>query len=65
VWAGETAGGVEFEAIGRQLSCPGRDRLEIERLVERFCKLCDSVPQVQAIRWWSFNHPGYIPNSGL
>jgi endo-1,4-beta-xylanase len=109
--------GVEYDGIGLQLYCPGRDMLEIERLIERFFvfgkpihiteagipslhdfappardnpypinavwhgakwneqiqadwveqfyTLCYSMPQVQAITWWSLNDPGYIPNSGF
>jgi endo-1,4-beta-xylanase len=109
--------GVDYEGVGLQLYCPGRDMLEVERLIERFFvfgkpihiteagipslhdfgppardnpypinavwhgakwneqlqadwveqfyTLCYSMPQVQAITWWSFNDPGYIPNSGF
>jgi endo-1,4-beta-xylanase len=108
---------VDYDGLGLQLYCPGRDMLEIERQIERFFvfgkpihiteagipsrhdfgppasdnpypinsvwhgtkwneeiqadwveqfyTLCYSMPQVQAITWWSFTDPGYIPNSGL
>ena len=114
---------VDYEAIGLQIYCPGRDMLEIERHVERFAALgkplhitelgvpsannkltlstyeergktipypidavyhgtewseqaqadwveqfytiCYSMPQVEAITWWDFTDPGYMPNGGL
>jgi GH35 family endo-1,4-beta-xylanase len=33
--------------------------------IEQFYTLCFSMPQLQAITWWSFTDPGYIPSSGL
>jgi len=33
--------------------------------VEQFYTLCYSMPQVEAITWWDFNDPGYMPNGGL
>ncbi len=114
---------IDYEAIGLQIYCPGRDMLEIERHIERFFEfgkpihitelgipsadspdtrlsfeergsripypidavwhgtewseqiqadwveqfytLCYSMPQVDAISWWDFTDPGYMPNGGL
>ena len=108
---------VEYDGIGLQLYCPGRDMLEIERLIERFFifdkpihvteagipslhdfgppakdnpypinavwhgtkwneriqadwveqfyTICYSKPQVQAITWWDFSDPGYMPYGGF
>jgi GH35 family endo-1,4-beta-xylanase len=114
---------VDYDAIGLQIYCPGRDMLEIERHVERFIALgkpihitelgvpsgndrrtqmtyeergrtipypidaiwhgnewseqiqadwveqfytiCFSKPEVQAITWWDFKDPGYMPNGGF
>jgi endo-1,4-beta-xylanase len=108
---------VDYDGLGLQLYCPGRDMLEIERHLERFFQfgkpihiteagipsvperfvaasdnpypinsvwhgaswneqiqadwveqfytLCYSKPEVQAITWWSFVDPGYIPSSGF
>lgn len=113
---------VDYDAIGLQIYCPGRDMLEIERHIERFAALgkplhitelgipsandqrtlstyeergrtipypidavwhgaewseqiqadwveqfytlCFSKPQVDAITWWDFTDPGYMPNGG-
>ncbi len=114
---------VDYDAVGLQIYCPGRDMLEIERHIERFTSLgkpihitelgipsanhpdtlktyeergrripypidavwhgtewteeiqadwveqfytiCYSMPQVEAISWWGFSDPGYMPNGGL
>jgi endo-1,4-beta-xylanase len=114
---------VDYDAIGLQIYCPGRDMLEIERhirrfaalgrplhitelgipsandrrtlatyeergktipypidavwhgeewteqiqadWVEQFYTLCFSMPEVDAITWWDFNDPGYMPNGGF
>jgi GH35 family endo-1,4-beta-xylanase len=114
---------VDYDAIGLQIYCPGRDMLEIERHIERFAAfgkplhitelgipsannrdtvstyeqrgrripypidavwhgtewseeiqadwveqfytLCYSMPQVQAVSWWDFSDPGYMPNGGF
>jgi len=114
---------VDYDAIGLQIYCPGRDMLEIERHIERFAALgkpihitelgipsandrrtvstyeergrtipyaidavwhgdewseqiqadwveqfytlCYSMPQVEAITWWDFTDPGYMPNGGF
>lgn len=114
---------IEYEAIGLQVYCPGRDMLEIERHIERFAgfgkplhitelgipsahskdtastyeergrripypidavwhgtewseqiqadwveqfyTLCYSMPQVEAVSWWDFSDPGYMPDAGF
>jgi endo-1,4-beta-xylanase len=114
---------VDYDAIGLQIYCPGRDMLEIERHMERFAALgkplhitelgvpsannkltvttyvergkiipypidavyhgtewseqaqadwveqfytiCYGMPQVEAVTWWGFNDPGYMPNGGF
>ncbi|MFB3779204.1 MAG: endo-1,4-beta-xylanase [Bryobacteraceae bacterium] len=114
---------VDYDAIGLQIYCPGRDMLEIERHIERFAALgkplhitelgvpsannkitvttyeergktipypidavwhgtewseeaqadwveqfytiCYSMPQVEAVTWWDFSDPGYMPNGGF
>jgi GH35 family endo-1,4-beta-xylanase len=114
---------VDYDAVGLQIYCPGRDVLEIERHIERFAALgkpihitelgipstndrrtvstyeergrtipypidavwhgtewseeiqadwveqfytlCYSMPQVEAVTWWDFTDPGYMPNGGL
>jgi endo-1,4-beta-xylanase len=114
---------VDYDAIGLQIYCPGRDMLEIERHVQRFAALgkplhitelgipstndqrtlstyeqrgrtipypidavwhggewseqiqadwleqfytiCYGMPQVEAITWWDYTDPGYMPNGGL
>jgi GH35 family endo-1,4-beta-xylanase len=114
---------VDYDALGLQIYCPGRDMLEIERHIERFTSLgkpihitelgipsgndrrtvstyeergrtipypidaiwhgtewseqiqadwveqfytlCYAMPQVQAISWWDFTDPGYMPNGGF
>jgi GH35 family endo-1,4-beta-xylanase len=33
--------------------------------VEQFYTLCYSIPEVEAITWWDFTDPGYMPNGGL
>ncbi len=33
--------------------------------VEQFYTLCYSMPQVEAITWWDFSDPGYMPNGGF
>ena len=33
--------------------------------VEQFYTLCYSKPQVEAITWWDFKDPGYMPNGGF
>ena len=33
--------------------------------VEQFYTLCFSMPQVEAITWWDFTDPGYMPNGGF
>ena len=32
--------------------------------VEQFYTLCFSMPQVEAVTWWDFTDPGYMPNGG-
>jgi GH35 family endo-1,4-beta-xylanase len=114
---------IDYDALGLQIYCPGRDMLEIERhvrrftalgkpvhitelglpsapdartkqtyeergrqipypidavwhgtewseqiqaeWVEQFYTLCYSMPEVQAITWWDFTDPGYMPAGGL
>ena len=108
---------IDYDAIGLQVYCPGRDMLEIERhiarffafgkplhitelgipsspdlgaggrsipypidavwhgtewneeiqadWVEQFYTLCYSMPQVEAITWWDFSDPGYMPYGGF
>ena len=114
---------IDYEAVGLQIYCPGRDMLEIERHIERFAAfgkplhitelgipsannqdtvrtyaqrgnripypidavwhgsewseqiqadwaeqfytICYSTPQVEAITWWDFSDPGYMPNGGF
>ena len=33
--------------------------------VEQFYTLCYSKPAVEAVSWWDFRDPGYMPNGGL
>jgi len=33
--------------------------------VEQFYTICYSMPAVQAITWWDFTDPGYMPNGGF
>lgn len=33
--------------------------------MEQFYTLCYSMPQVEAITWWDFTDPGYMPNGGF
>jgi hypothetical protein len=33
--------------------------------VEQFYTLCYSKPEVEAVSWWDFRDPGYMPNGGL
>ena len=33
--------------------------------VEQFYTLCFSMPQVEAVTWWDFTDPGYMPNGGF
>jgi endo-1,4-beta-xylanase len=114
---------VDYDGLGLQIYCPGRDMLEIERHIERFFvfnkpihitelgipsannkdtlstyeerqrripypidavwhgtewteqaqadwaeqfyTICYSKPQVEAITWWDFTDPGYMPNGGF
>jgi GH35 family endo-1,4-beta-xylanase len=109
--------GVEFEAIGLQMYYPGRDLLEIDRQLDRFCalgkpvhitelgvsssiapvdhdpitdvhverlwhgepwsesiqadwveayySLCYAKPSIEAITWWDFSDPSFIPHGGF
>ena len=33
--------------------------------MEQFYTLCYGMPQVEAISWWDFSDPGYMPDGGL
>ena len=109
--------GVEFEAIGLQMYYPTRDLFEIDRQLERFCRLgksvhitelgvsssvkpvkydpivdvhfkrywhgdpwteadqadwiegyytlCRSKPAIEAVTWWDFCDPSFIPHGGF
>lgn len=108
--------GVDFEAIGLQMYYPQRDLFEINRQLDRFCRLgkpvhitelgvssstrpvehleiarvhfvrhwhgpwsesvqadwieafamlCYSKPSIEAVTWWDFCDPAFIPHGGL